>query len=312
MLSYFLPGTPYPFTGKRVDCPVCGSSDHEAISAMDRKLKRLTTHICNQCGLFFHNPMPTDAELARYYATTYRFEYQFLRRRPSASHQARKGREAAGRQAQMTEVIDLASPRRTLDFGCGSGELVRHLANQGHEAHGIEPGESFSQHAANAAQGTATIHQGEWAAMSFPAGHFDVITCLHVLEHLNLPLAALAQMHEWLAPGGVLFLEVPNMAGYQTKGFDRFHFAHTLGFTRDNLLLALERSGFAPLVERAPTSFFAVPQGDERAVTLPTDLDETARINKQTYGAPFSLSAHLRRHAQRIRRILGHQIGIGR
>ncbi|MEM0921713.1 MAG: class I SAM-dependent methyltransferase [Pseudomonadota bacterium] len=311
MLGYFLPGLPYPFEGERTDCPVCGSSDHAQIGVLDRKLKRLSTDICHHCGLMFHNPMPTDAELSAYYASTYRFEYQFLRRRPSASHQARKAREAAGREAQIDAAADLSQPLRTLDFGCGSGELVRHLASQGHEAHGIEPGDSFAQHAAGEA-GEATIHHGEWARMTFPAGHFNLITCLHVLEHLNRPVAALEQMREWLAPDGILFLEVPDMEGYSNKGFDRFHFAHTLGFSHDCLVLALERAGFAVMTERARTSLFAVKAGDPRANPAPLDLKGNAARMKAAYSQPFSLTRHVTRHAKRIRRILGHQIGAGK
>ena len=311
MLAYFLPGLPYPYRGEATDCPVCGSADHAQIGSLDRKLKRLNTHICHSCGLMFHNPMPTDAELTAYYASTYRFEYQFLRRRPSASHQARKAREATSREAQITSVVDIAKPLRTLDFGCGSGELVRQLAAKGHEAHGIEPGDSFAQHAAGAA-GEATIHHGAWAEMRFPSGHFDLITCLHVLEHLNQPIAALEQMRDWLAPGGTLYLEVPDMAGYSNKGFDRFHFAHTLGFSHDCLVLALQKAGFAVMAERAPTSLFAVKAGDPREVPAPIDLPGNAARMKAAYSEPFSLTRHVTRHAKRIRRILGHQIGLGR
>lgn len=307
MFAYFLPFIRYPFTGEATDCPVCGSGEHQRICGMDRKLKRLDTDICNACGLFFHNPMPTDAELARYYAETYRFEYQFLRRRPARGHVARKQHEAKRRYEQAGQAIDLAKPLTTLDFGCGSGELVAHFAEQGHDAHGLEPGESFAEHAATSA-GTGTIRTEGWSRESYPEGKFDLITCLHVLEHLNRPIEALSCMRDWLAPGGVLFLEVPDMTGYSNKGFDRFHFAHTLGFSRDNLILALREAGMAPVALIGATSVIAARASDPRALNVTLDLAATAQENRAAYGAPFSLSRHLKHHWRRAKRLIGREI----
>ena len=39
---------------------------------------------------------------------------------------------------------------------------------------------------------------------------FDAIFCIHTLEHLDDPVFVLRRCKEWLAPGGRLFLAVPN------------------------------------------------------------------------------------------------------
>ncbi|MEM9098540.1 MAG: class I SAM-dependent methyltransferase [Pseudomonadota bacterium] len=309
MLSYFLPFTRYPYKGTPVKCPVCSSDRHAKISGWDRKLKRLETHICDECGLFFHHPMPTDDELAAYYASVYRLEYQFLRRRPSASHQRRKTEEAERRVDRIATVADLSQPRRILDVGCGSGEVVRAFAARGHEAHGIEPGTDFADHAASDLPENAKIHGGGLQGELFPDAHFDVIVCMHVIEHLNRPLEAVSLMRQWLAPGGVMMLEVPDMYGYKTKGFDRFHFAHTLGFTRENFLLLLQKCGLAPLNAPNSTSVLAVASDDPRATHPPVDLAAKTAMMRKAYqtGSPFS--AHLKRHLGRLGRILRHEIG---
>lgn len=301
MLGQFLPFLPYPYVGEPVDCPVCGSADHGPIARTDRKLKRLTTHLCGACGLFFTNPMPTDAELAEYYAATYRMEYQFRPGRPARAHVARKRAEAAFRLEAIRRNLGDPAGRRFLDVGCGSGELVAAMAAAGAEAHGLEPGGGY---AAAAADAGATVRHASIDEADYPTGRFDIITCLHVLEHLNRPVDALRQMEAWLAPGGVLYLEVPDMQAYEPKGTERFHFAHVLGFSRDTLLLAARRAGLAPMAAEAPTSVLLVRAEDARAQAPVLDLAATAGRNRRDYGRRLGLGERLGYQARRIARLV--------
>jgi len=308
MLRYFLPFTGYPYRGEATDCPVCGSSDHAPIARFDRKWKRLPTELCRGCGLFFTNPMPTDAELAAYYANTYRLEYQVARARPHRDHTAKKQREAERRRARLTAVGALPEGAVTLDFGCGSGELVHLLAREGWHAHGFEPGASYAAYAREAAETGAEIAIGAWSEMDYPPAMFDAITCLHVLEHLNRPLPALRRMREWLKPGGVLYLEVPDMQAYEPKGALRFHFAHVLGFSGDNLLLAARAAGLRPMrIDRA-TSVFLVHADDPRAMAVEIDPEATAARNARDYGAGLGPGRYLGYHARRARRLIGRHL----
>ncbi|GIX13607.1 MAG: hypothetical protein KatS3mg118_1566 [Paracoccaceae bacterium] len=306
MHSHHIPLLPYPFRGEPVPCPVCGSEQAEVIARIDRRLKRLTTVLCGHCGLFYSNPMPTQAELDAYYRHMYRRDYQFARSGPGARHVAKKEAEARRRHDALARRFDLSRPRRFLDFGCGSGELVRHFAAQGHAAHGFEPGVAYAAHAAGA--GSVEIRTGSWAEMDYPEAHFDIITCLHVLEHLRDPVGALAAMARWLAPGGLIWVEVPDMQGYPLKGFERFHFAHVLGFSSDNLVLAGQRAGLG-LVERlAPTSILFA----RGAPAAEIDLAATVARNRAEYGRGISLPAYLGHHARRVLRRARLRLAAGR
>lgn len=72
-----VPLAAYPYRGERRPCNLCGSASMTMICRYDRRLKRLTTVSCDGCGLFRTDPMPTEQELQRYYASAYRFDYQF-------------------------------------------------------------------------------------------------------------------------------------------------------------------------------------------------------------------------------------------
>src|SRR5438309_1831145 len=75
--------------------------------------------------------------------------------------------------------------------------------------------------------GRPWIRQGRWEARrrygialweSLPATSprdRDVIVLLHSLEHMQQPALVLRSLLGWLAPGGALFIEVPNAQSFE-------------------------------------------------------------------------------------------------
>jgi SAM-dependent methyltransferase len=69
-----------------------------------------------------------------------------------------------------------------------------------------------------------------------------------VLEHVPEPVAVLRRMLEWLAPGGVLIIEVPNAGGLGATLFGRSWVMidlprHLSQFTPDSLVRSVEQAG---------------------------------------------------------------------
>lgn len=238
-----IPLLPYAYRGEAVSCNLCGSSHRLTISRTDRRLKTLTSVACEQCGLIRTDPMPTDAELAAYYAGEYRLDYQFaLSKKPPRFHITRSQRDAQTRLALLGPV--LAGSRRILDFGCGSGEFLALAAKAGHQVEGIEPGESFAAFARDTYG--LKVRSLFWQDADFAPGSFDVITSNHVLEHLREPVSALKRMAEWVSDDGVMFVSVPNALSGRRHSFQHFHFAHVHNFTPQALLWAGMVAGLEP------------------------------------------------------------------
>ena len=301
-----LPFLPYRFKGEHVPCPVCASNKHSLIARMDRRLKPLTTVMCDDCGLFYSNPMPTKDELSTYYQKEYRKDYQLAFFKPSTKHVKKKQNEAKARYANIRS--ELTRDRlNLLDFGCGSGELVHEYATHGHDAHGFEPGATYSAFAQQAKDLNIEIRSTDYQNADYGAKQFDAISMLHVLEHIPNPLAALKKAHEWLKDDGVLYIEVPNMQAYELKGFEHFHFAHVLGFSRDNLIHALRLAGFRVRKELDGTSIIA-EKANGSACAASIDLAATAQRNLKEYTTPISAFAYLKYHLKRAtKRLLRKQ-----
>ena len=91
---------------------------------------------------------------------------------------------------------------RILDFGCGRGDDVRNLCNNGYRAEGYDP---------------------TWRPRE-PQGEFDTILCTYVLntiENYEVRLTVLSRIAMLLAPGGHAFITVRRDVkglGYTSKG----------------------------------------------------------------------------------------------
>jgi 2-polyprenyl-3-methyl-5-hydroxy-6-metoxy-1,4-benzoquinol methylase len=243
LLRNFSPFVGYPYEGEAAPCNLCGSRDTVTICRYDRRLKRLTTVACGQCGLLRTDPMPTDAELARYYAVGYRLDYQLSIGKPPRFHLKRSRRAAAARMKILAPVV--APGKAVLDFGSGSGEFIAAAAEAGLEAVGIEPGRTYAAFARKA-YGVEVINE-PWQRVNLPEGKFDIITTHHVLEHLNRPVDAMRALARWLKDDGVLYISVPDLSPRPRKqAFELFHFAHVYGFTPRTLAMAARRAGLEP------------------------------------------------------------------
>lgn len=249
LLSFFSPFTPYPYQGHQVDCPGCGHDKNAPVVGIDRRLKRLSTVSCENCGLLYTNPMPSDAELATYYAEYYRRDYQAADTAPKDKHLKKRHSEAAARVQQLEGL--LPDTARTLDFGCGSGEFVEAMLKLGHDAHGFEPGDTYGKHARSLHGNRISI--SGWQEVGYRE-RFDLVTCFHVLEHLNNPVNAMRRIAQWSKPDGLVFIEVPDLGkAHPNKGFGALHFAHLLGFNTHNLVVAAARAGLVPERTVTPT-----------------------------------------------------------
>ena len=138
-------------------------------------------------------------------------------------------------------------PGSILDVGCGRGDLIQLFQDRGWKAVGTQVSRTAAE-AARRLRGVDVII-GDLPGLSLAPESFDVVTFLHVLEHLDRPGDYLSAARSLLRPGGLLVIEVPNCAGpgfrwLEQRSFTFDHPNHLVFFTPDSLRALLERAGF--------------------------------------------------------------------
>jgi SAM-dependent methyltransferase len=164
---------------------------------------------CQACKSWICLPRPTAEEQAGVHDDEQYFEHPYFQHRRNA--QAGNDRRCRQIFNRLRAAIDLSSLRgeRLLDVGCDTGAFLLSAARQ----FGIVPvGVDVSSRAINQikAQGVeAYVTDLENAPRQL--SEFSVITAIDLLEHVVDPRVFLQQLFSRLRPGGVTYLETPNI-----------------------------------------------------------------------------------------------------
>ena len=101
-----------------------------------------------------------------------------------------------------------SAARRSLDVGCGAGQLVAACGDRGLAAHGADVSGQQVRSAAGRAPGR--VVQADGLSVPFADASFAVVTGLGYLEYLPDPAAGLAELARVVAPGGLVVVSMPN------------------------------------------------------------------------------------------------------
>jgi SAM-dependent methyltransferase len=116
----------------------------------------------------------------------------------------------AARRNIVLDSIRQSYPSRQdlliLDAGCGTGLMLQELRPLG-TAEGVDISDEALQFCRK--RGLDNVRNADLLDLPFAAEHFDVVTALDVLEHLDDDTGALQEFRRVLKPGGRIFIFAP-------------------------------------------------------------------------------------------------------
>lgn len=112
------------------------------------------------------------------------------------------------------KVLDILLPQyninqntRILDIGCGQGPALNIFRDNGcRSAVGITLNDEDVR---VCRQNGHDVRKMDQSFLEFPDSTFDFVWARHVIEHSIFPYFTLSEFNRVLAPGGILYLEVP-------------------------------------------------------------------------------------------------------
>ncbi len=136
--------------------------------------------------------------------------------------------------------------RQVLDLGCGTGRMVEHLLEQGHQVVGLDI-RSEGLATTRLERADAKLVQADAIHLPLGVHTFDAVLILDLLEHVD-DQSLMGEVRRILRPGGVALMTVPAMPwlwSYRDAAA-----GHRRRYTRRRLARLLDEAGFTPLKMR--------------------------------------------------------------
>jgi SAM-dependent methyltransferase len=199
-------------------------------------------------------------------------------------------------------AVRLRDCRRVLDVGAGHGLLLSLLTELGHECHALDVLDQPAAHPDIYGAKAIRFRQCnvESDAIPYEDDYFDAVVCCQVLEHFtHSHLPAMREIRRVLRPGGIVEVDVPNVASFRNrsrmlrgknitydyaehylhaqpvlyKGMSFYPLRHNREFTRNELEMLLRAAGFNEIEVRFLKSR-RYREGPERLKSIGTALKD--------------------------------------
>ena len=197
-------------------CNLCGSNRFSVLfEAGVAQINRIVR--CDDCGLMYANPhqRPPDVDLIRTYDAAWVLDHTMTTDKWRVEKESRQVRDYRDTRKFLAENFPA---RGTLvEIGSGLGCLLNFFREDGWRTVGIEPNAGLCLFAQRQFQ--LKILQGTLFDANLESASADVITMIHVIEHVPDPKLIFREVYRVLKPGGWFVVETPR---YDTLMFRMF------------------------------------------------------------------------------------------
>jgi 2-polyprenyl-3-methyl-5-hydroxy-6-metoxy-1,4-benzoquinol methylase len=211
---------------------------------------------CTRCGLVHQAGDAVKAADPAFYQELYRKVYQSNERPISKDLKIQEMR--AHHLCSLLPANPVPRVCRSLDIGASAGVLLdAYREFFACDTVGVEPGTAYREYAAEKGHTMVPALEDLLAQNPEP---FQLVSLIHVVEHLENPVDMLRSIHHsLLSPDGLLLIEVPNFYAH-----DSYELAHLACYTPHTLHQLLRQAGFEVILSKT----HGVPRSEKLGLYL--------------------------------------------
>lgn len=182
-------------------CPICSCSNVHYFTA----LKMYRYYTCRNCKTLFTNPSITQKKLTEYYQQNFHYVDGLLN-----EHIIRKRARKI-----LQNIINKKGVHISLcDVGSGYGFFLDCAQRSLDHVYGVEPSRVLAKSSIDTFNIPVFIGTSSEYMRSRNFRKFDVVTSIHVIEHVANPKNHIRELFRLLKPDGLLYVETPNLDSY--------------------------------------------------------------------------------------------------
>lgn len=193
-------------------CPLCGSKNVDPYWINGSN--GWTISKCENCDFSHINPLPSDGEIVASYHELYLdgvYQSQFQMAKERRWEADAKYLDPFSDLIEWMKhgsgvAVDPINGNQLLDIGCATGLFMERMASEGWQAEGLETSSDLAEMARSLGRRVETALLEE---ARYPEQSFDLVSCLHVLEHVPDPTGYMREVFRITRPGGYLLLALP-------------------------------------------------------------------------------------------------------
>lgn len=151
----------------------------------------------------------------------------------------------------VEKITGQPDQKSVLDFGCGKGQFLFMARKRGWKTMGVETAKARAAFAVDKYE--VTVDTGLYFNGLVRNGNYNLITLLHVLEHLPQPISLMEELTKSnLKAEGLVVLEIPNIRSWQARiaGKKWMHLdipKHVTHWDEKLLIKEMDKIGFKPV-----------------------------------------------------------------
>lgn len=224
------------------NCPVCASEEFESVvSTVDYSTSKEEFDVvqCSKCTHMFTQNRIVEEKIGPYYDNPDYISHTDDQKGLFATvyQQLRK----INLRRKLSYVNHYTKSGKILDYGCGTGQFLQTLQENGHNAVGVEINDSAREKASKYGDVSSSIASVE--------DGLDVITMWHVMEHVYDMHALVEEFKKRLKESGSVIIAVPNPESPDAKYYGKYWAAwdvpiHVHHFTKQSMAKFMGAHGF--------------------------------------------------------------------